>query len=443
LSSQVFHRALNAEVPTAARGQGARLFLDTGQEIIDGSGGAAVACIGHGDRRVAEAMARQATDLAYVHSGFFTTAASEELASLILAGEPGGLSRALFVSSGSEAMEAAVKLARQYFVEAGRPERSHFIARRQSYHGATLSTLALGGHRARRAAYEPMLAANFSHVSPCFPYHHQAPGEGDAAYVARLAAELEAEFQRIGPERVAAFCAETMVGATTGCVAAVPGYFTAMREVCDRHGALLILDEVMCGMGRTGMAHAWQAEGVTPDIQAIGKGLGGGYQPIGAVLASRRVVQALSQGSGGFMHGPTYQAHPVACAGALKVQQIIRDEGLVARAAALGPRLADGLSQALGQHPHVGDIRGRGLFWAVEFVRDRDGAVPFAPEEMVAERVKAWAMDLGLAVYPGVGAADGVRGDHVLLAPPFNISESQLDMVIERLADAVSAAFTA
>jgi adenosylmethionine-8-amino-7-oxononanoate aminotransferase len=425
------------------RGHGARLFLDNGQEIIDGSGGAAVACIGHGDGRVAEAMARQAGDLAYVHSGFFTTAASEELASLILDGEPGGLGRALFVSSGSEAMEAAIKLARQYFVETGQLGRTHFIARRQSYHGATLTTLALGGHRARRAAYEPMLSGNFSHVSPCFAYRCKASDEDDGAYVARLAAELEAEFQRIGPERVAGFCAETVVGATTGCVTAVPGYFAAVREVCDRHGALLILDEVMCGMGRTGVAHAWQAEGVSPDIQAIGKGLGGGYQPIGAVLASGRVVQALSQGSGGFMHGQTYQAHPVACAGALKVQQIIRDEGLVSRAATLGRRLGDNLHEALSQHPHVGDIRGRGLFWAVEFVRDRDGAAPFAPEEAVAERVKNFAMGLGLAVYPGAGTADGVQGDHVLLAPPFNIPESELDAIVERLADAVTGVFSA
>jgi adenosylmethionine-8-amino-7-oxononanoate aminotransferase len=437
LSSRVFHRALNAVIPSVRSGRGSRLILEDGQEIIDASGGAAVACIGHGDRRVVEAMARQAGEIDYVHSTLFTTGAAEALASLILDGEPGGLERALFVSSGSEAMEAAIKLARQYFVEAGQPDRTCFIARRQSYHGATLAALALGGHRARRAAYEPMLSEDFSQVSPCFPYRWQAPGEDDQAYVARLKTELEAEFQRIGPGRVAAFCAETVVGATTGCVAAVPGYFAAMREVCDRHGALLILDEVMCGMGRTGISHAWQAEGVAPDIQTIGKGLGGGYQPIGAVLASRRVVQALSRGSGGFMHGQTYQAHPVACAAALEVQRIIRDEDLTARAAVLGDRLDLGLRQALGAHPHVGDIRGRGLFLAVELVADRDRRAPFAPGEKLAERLKDAALRRGVAVYPGSGTADGTRGDHVLLAPPFNAAEDEIDAIVERLALAV------
>jgi adenosylmethionine-8-amino-7-oxononanoate aminotransferase len=439
--SSVLHRRLDEAFPLAVSGKDSRLVLDDGQELIDGSGGAAVACIGHGEARVAEAIGRQAASVAYVHSGFFSTAAAEALAELILEGQPGGLTRALFVSSGSEAMEAALKLARQYYLESGQPERVHFIGRRQSYHGATLATLGVGGHAARRAPYLPLLAPAFSRVSPCFAYRYRGAGEDDAAYVARLAAELEAEFQAVGPHRVAAFCAETMVGAATGCVTAVPGYFAAMRQVCDRHGALLILDEVMCGMGRTGHAHAWEAEGVVPDIQAVGKGLGGGYQPIGAILVGARVVAALEAGSGGFAHGQTYQAHPVACAGALEVQRIIREQNLVANAARLGERLGEGLRAAFGQHPHVGDVRGRGLFWALEFVRDRESRRSFDPGDLVAERVKACAFDAGLLVYPGTGTADGRVGDHILLAPAFNMPDAELDLMVERLDTAIHAAF--
>lgn len=376
----------------------------------------------------------------YAHSGFFTTAPAEELAALIL-GETEALSHVLFVSSGSEAMEAALKLARQFHIERGEIARTHFIGRRQSYHGATLATLAVGGHRARRAPYLPLFADNFSHVSPCFAFRHRLDGESDASYVAGLAAELDAAFERVGPERVAAFCAETVVGATTGCVAAVPGYFPAMRAICDKHGALLILDEVMSGMGRTGYGHAWEAEGVVPDIQAIGKGLGGGYQPIGAVLVAPHIVDALTAGSGGFMHGQTYQAHPVACAGALEVQRIIREDRLVANAARLGKKLGEGLQSALGSHPQVGDVRGRGLFWGIEFVRDRATKEPFPTIDLVSEKAKDAALRCGLLVYPGAGTADGERGDHVLLAPAFNMRDEDIDEVVGRLERAVASVF--
>jgi adenosylmethionine-8-amino-7-oxononanoate aminotransferase len=442
LSSHVLHRSLRAEVPHAVRGRGIMLFRADGKEIIDASGGAAVACIGHGNPRVAAAIARQAEELAYVHSGFFTTEPTEELARLILERESGDLTRALFVSSGSEAMEASMKLGRQYFVERGEDKRVHFIGRRQGYHGATLAALAVGGHVARRATYLPLLDGAVSHVSPCFAYHGKLPGESDEAYVHRLAEELDAEFQRVGPDRVIAFCAETIVGATTGCVAAVPGYFPAIRTVCDRYGALLILDEIMSGMGRTGTRHAWQQENVTPDIQAVGKGLGGGYQPIGAVLVSSRVVNVLDGGSGGFSHGQTYQAHPVACAGALEVQRIIRDDNLLANVQRAGAHLEAGLRQTLGSHPNVGDIRGRGLFWALEFVQDRVRRSPFAAAEGIAEEVRCAALELGLAVYPGTGTVDGHNGDHILLAPPFNVTAAEIDQILDRLHTAVVRTFT-
>jgi adenosylmethionine-8-amino-7-oxononanoate aminotransferase len=435
--SRILHRSLRADPPEAIEGRGILLRLSDGREIIDGSGGAAVACLGHGNHRVAEAIAAQAGRMAYAHTGFFTSAPAEALADLLLGDEPGGLTTAYFVSSGSEAMEAALKLARQYFLETGQPERTRFIARRQSYHGNTLGALAVGGNMMRRAPYAPILADAFSHVSPCFAYRFQGADETDAQYVARLAGELDAEFRRLGPHRVAAFCAEPVVGATAGCVTALPGYFAAIHEVCDRHGALLILDEVMCGMGRTGTRHAWEQEGIAPDIEVIAKGLGGGYQPIGGILVAGRVIEALRAGSGGFMHGHTYQAHPVACAAALEVQRIIREDGLLPRIRALGDRLERGLVERFGNHRHVGDIRGRGLFHALEFVADRATKAPFDPAMRLHERVKEAALDRGLAVYPMGGTIDGTRGDHVILAPPYVATEAEIDAIVERLGEAV------
>ncbi len=439
--SRIIQRSLRDTPDVAVGGDGIRLHLASGRSVIDGSGGAAVACIGHGNKRVAEAMAAQAGRVAYAHTGFFSSEPAEALADILLEHEPGGLTHAFFVSSGSEAMEAAIKLARQYFIEIGQPGRTRFIARRQSYHGTTIGALSIGGHTARRAPYEPILSPAFSKVSPCFAYHHQGSDESDAQYVARLADELEAEFQRLGPDTVAAFCAETVVGAATGCVTALPGYFPAMRAVCDRHGALLILDEVMCGMGRTGTLHAWEQEGVVPDIQAVAKGLGGGYAPVGGILVAGRVIAALRDGSGGFLHGQTYQAHPVACAAALEVQRILREDDLVANVARQGETLERLLLERFGNHHRVGDIRGRGLFRALEFVSDRAGRTPFDPADGIADRVKQAAMDRGLAVYPCVGTADGVRGDHVIVAPPYTVDAADLAEIVGRLGEAVDAVF--
>ncbi len=437
--SRVLHRS-GGMPPVAVGGEGVMLRLADGREIIDGSGGAAVACLGHGNARVAAAIGRQAATLAYAHTGFFTSEPAEALADLILEGSPGGLSHAWFCSSGSEGTEAALKLARQYFVEIGQPARTRFIARRQSYHGNTLGALAAGGNMARRVVYEPILAEAFSHVSPCFAYRFQNEGESDAAYVDRLAAELEAEFARLGPETVAAFIAEPMVGATAGCVPALAGYFERVRAICDRHGALLILDEVMCGMGRTGTMHAWEQEGVVPDLQIIAKGLGGGYQPIGGILIAAKIVAGVAAGSGAFLHGHTYQAHPVACAGALEVQRIIREDGLLANVRAMGTRLEAALMDRFGNHAHVGDIRGRGLFQAIELVADRASKRVFDPALKLHERVKRAALERGLAVYPMGGTIDGRQGDHVLIAPPYIVTAGEIDMIVDRLGAAVDAA---
>jgi adenosylmethionine-8-amino-7-oxononanoate aminotransferase len=439
MTSRVLHRS-GAIPPVATSGEGIFLHLADGRKIIDASGGAAVACLGHGNRRIAEAIGRQAAAMAYAHTGTFSSQPAEDLAHIVLDGEPGGLTHAYFCSSGSEGTEASLKLARQYFVEIGQPQRKNFIARRQGYHGNTLGALAAGGNMMRREIYEPILSPAFSLVSPCFAYRFQRDDESDARYVDRLADELEAEFQRLGPDTVAAVLAETVVGATTGCVTALPGYFQCVRAICDRHGALLILDEVMCGMGRTGTMHAWEREGIAPDLQVVAKGLGGGYQPIGGVLIGGKIIEAIAQGSGSFMHGHTYQAHPVACAAALEVQRIIRNDNLLDNVRAMGARLESALTERFGNHRHVGDIRGRGLFWALEFVTDRATKKEFDPALKLNECVKREALARGVALYPMGGTIDGRRGDHILVAPPYIATASDIDTIVDRLGDAVDAA---
>ena len=437
--SRVLHRS-GAVPPIAVRGEGIYLHTADGQAIIDASGGAAVAALGHGNRRIAEAIGRQAATMAYSHTGAFSNQPAEDLAEILLQDEPGGLTRAWFCSSGSEGNEAAIKLARQYFLEIGQPQRVRTIARLQSYHGTTLGVLSAGGNLMRREKFLPILSQTHSLVSPCFPYRFQNDAETDGQYLDRLTEELEAEFQRLGPDTVMAFLAEPVVGATTGCVAALPGYFQRVRKICDRHGALLILDEVMCGMGRTGTMHAWEQEGVTPDIQVIAKGLGGGYQPIGGILIHDRIVQALANGSGGFLHGQTYQAHPVACAAALEVQRIIREDNLLANVQAMGKHLEAALVDRFGNHRHVGDIRGRGLFWAIELVADRATKEPFDPAMKMNERVKQKAFERGLSGYPMGGTIDGKRGDHYIVAPPYIATAAEIDAIVQRLGDAVDAA---
>jgi adenosylmethionine-8-amino-7-oxononanoate aminotransferase len=436
-TSRVLHRSLRETPPKAIGGEGVYLFAEDGRRVIDASGGAAVSCLGHQHPRVIAAMAKQASTLAYAHTAFFSSEPAEALAERLVGHEPGGLAYAYFVSGGSEAIEASIKLARQYFIERGEPQRQHFIARRQSYHGNTLGALAAGGNAWRRAPYAPLLSAAFSHVTPAFAYHEKHDGESDAQFVARLAAELEAEFQRLGPDTVVAFLAEPVVGATAGAVTAPDGYFKAVREICDRHGALLILDEVMCGMGRTGTTHAWEQEGVAPDIQAIAKGLGGGYQPIGAMLASGKIIDTIRSGSGAFQHGHTYLAHPLACAAALAVQDVIREDGLLDRVKERGRQLEQRLTERFGNHRHIGDIRGRGLFWAIELVADRATRTSFDPALKLNQKIKAEAFANGLGCYPGGGTVDGVRGDHVLLAPPYIASADEIDLIVDKLGTAV------
>ncbi len=436
--THILHRQLRNGLPLATGGQGAWLVGADGKRYLDGSGGAAVSCLGHAHPDVLAAMHAQIDRLAYAHTSFFSTEVAEQLADHLVDTAPEGMSHVYFVSGGSEAVEAALKMARQYFVEIGQPQRQHFIARRQSYHGNTLGALAVGGNEWRRQQFKPLLI-DVKHVSPCYPYRDQRATETPEQYGQRLVDELAQAIAQLGGDKVIAFVAETVGGATAGVLTPVPGYFKAVRELCDRHGILLILDEVMCGMGRTGTLHACEQEGVAPDLLTIAKGLGGGYQPIGAVLAQGRLVEAFRRGSGLFQHGHTYLGHAVACAAALAVQQVIVRDGLLDRVKVLGTHLEQRLRAELGAHPHVGDIRGRGLFWGVELVADRASKQWFDPALKVHARLKADAMARGLLVYPMGGTVDGRVGDHVLLAPPFICSEAEIDLLVERLAEAVDA----
>ena len=439
MTSRILHRRIHGDLPIAVGGRGIEIFDISGKAYIDASAGAAVSCLGHGHPAVTEAIKVQLERLAYAHTSFFTTDVAERLADHLIEHAPGGLSHVYFVSGGSEAIEAALKMARQYFVERGQPQRRHFIARRQSYHGNTLGALAVGGNLWRRQQFAPMLFESH-HVSPPYAYRELQEGETLEAYGQRLAAELENTIQRLGPETVIAFVAETVGGATQGCTTAPPGYFRQVREICDRYGVLLILDEVMCGMGRTGTLYACEQEGITPDLIAIAKGLGAGYQPIGAVLLSSDIYAAFRDGSGFFQHGHTYMGHPVACAAALAVQETIQREKLLDNVRQQGERLERRLKERFANHHNVGDIRGRGLFWAVEYVRDRSTKAPFDPALAVHARVKQEAMARGLACYAMPGTIDGKFGDHNMLAPPFIVTSSDIDEIVERFGDAVDAA---
>ncbi|MGF6261232.1 adenosylmethionine-8-amino-7-oxononanoate aminotransferase [Paraburkholderia youngii] len=440
--TNVFHRSPKQSLPVAVAGDGIEIIDSTGKRYIDASGGAAVSCLGHSNQRVIDAIKRQAQQLPYAHTSFFTTEPAEELADRLVASAPAGLEHVYFVSGGSEAIEAALKLARQYFVEKGETQRRHFIARRQSYHGNTLGALAIGGNAWRREPFLPILI-EAHHVSPCYAYREQRPDETEEAFVQRLADELEQKILELGADTVAAFVAETVVGATAGAVPPVREYFRKIRAVCDRYGVLLILDEIMSGMGRTGYLFACDEDGVAPDMLTIAKGLGAGYQPIGATLVSDRIYQTIVGGSGFFQHGHTYIGHATACAAALEVQRVIAEDNLLANVQARGEQLRGRLRELYAQHPHIGDVRGRGLFVGVELVKDRGTKEPFDAKLKLHATIKREAFARGLMVYPMGGTVDGKSGDHVLIAPPFICTARDIDEIVSRLDDAIGASLAA
>ncbi|WP_417513421.1 aspartate aminotransferase family protein [Minwuia sp.] len=440
--THVFRRQIGHEPPVASHGDGVFIVAKDGRRYLDASGGAAVSCLGHSDQSVIAAIRDQLDSIPFAHTGFFTTDAAEKLCTRLAEAAPGDLNRVYLLSGGSEATEAALKLARQYYLEKGEPDRAHFIARHQSYHGNTVGALSIGGNMARRAPYQPILK-DWSHVSPCFAYRGQHVGESDEAYTDRLADELDREIERIGSGRVAGFLAEPVVGASLGAAPAVAGYFKKIRAVLDRHGVLMILDEVMCGMGRVGTLYACEQEGVVPDILTCAKGLGAGYQPIGAMIVSEALYQTIAEGSGAFQHGHTYMGHPAAAACALAVNRRLVDDGLVAGVHAKGAYLENRLTERLGNSPHIGDIRGRGLFLGIELVKDRETKSPFDPKSKLNARIREEALRRDMICYPGGGTVDGTAGDHVLLAPPYIISEVEMDEIAGRLGDAIEAAIEA
>ena len=439
MADHVFARnSAAAALPIAKRGDGVYLIDQNGKHYLDGCGGAAVSCLGHSNQVVTDAIKAQLDVVAYAHTGFFTSEPAEALADKLISLAPKGIDRVYFVSGGSEAVEAALKLARQYFLEKGELQRSRIIARRQSYHGNTLGALATGGNMARRTQFDPLLM-DVSHIAPCFAYRGKREDENDVEYGLRVANELEKEINRLGPETVMAFVAETVVGATAGAVPPVEGYFKRVREICDRHGVLLILDEVMCGMGRTGTLFACEQESITPDIVTIAKGLGAGYQAIGAMLCTAEIHDAIQSGSGSFQHGHTYLGHPTAAAASLAVLNEIMERDLLSNVKTKGHALHAALDAEFGQNPHIGDIRGRGLFRGVEFVEDRETKTPFPSEKKIAARLKAAAMQEGLMCYPMAGTIDGKQGDHVLIAPPFILDDAHVEELVGKLSKAVKA----
>ncbi|MZR30045.1 aspartate aminotransferase family protein [Sneathiella litorea] len=430
--SNVIHRKLLETPPRIVAADGLWVTDADGKRYLDAvSGGVAVSCIGHRNERVKEAIDAQIEAVSYVHSSFFTSDPAEQLAHQLIKAAPDGLSKVLFCSGGSEAVEAALKLVRQTWVERGEPNRRHVISRRQSYHGATLGALSVGGNLARSEIYKPMLFEGHW-IDPCYAYREKSDQEDLEAYGLRSANLLEEAILRLGADNVAAFIMEPVVGATLGCAPSAPGYLKRVREICDTYGVLLIFDEIMCGMGRTGTTFSCAEEGVVPDFLTVAKGLGGGFQPIGAVLVGDGPVNDLYQGSGALKHGFTYMAHPVACAAASAVQTVIEEENLLENVATRSEQFFSCLQTRFKDHPNIGDIRGRGLFVGVELVKDRVSKEPFDQDVQLHAVIKKLALEEGLMTYPGSGTVDGLRGDHVVFAPAFTVSEAEIKEIIDR-----------
>ena len=431
-NSNIFPRHTNYDLPNAIRGEGCYIIDENDKWYLDASGGAAVSCLGHSDKTVQKAIIEQTKKLSFAHTSFFTSEPAELLANLLAKHSPEGLDKVYFVSSGSEAVESSLKLARQYFVEIGNPEKHKVISRRQSYHGNTLGALAAGGNVSRRTFFEKLLFET-SLISPCYPYRHQTQDETELEYGLRVANELEEEIINLGPENVMAFVAETVGGATAGALTPVIGYFKRIREICNKYNILLILDEVMCGMGRTGSLFACEDEEIIPDILTVAKGLGAGYQPIGAMICQNFIYDAIANGSGFFQHGHTYLGHPVACAASFSVLSKLVNENFPSQVREKGQYLQKNLELHLGQNQFVGDIRGRGLFRGIELVKNRSTKEPFPKNLNIAGKIKKQALDIGLICYPMQGTVDGSKGDHILIAPPFIINENQINEISTKL----------
>ncbi|MGB2632781.1 MAG: aspartate aminotransferase family protein [Candidatus Acidiferrum sp.] len=440
-ATSLFSRNLRKSYSIAVRGEGCWIVDAEGRRYLDASGQAAVVNIGHGVPEIGRAMAEQSGRIAFAHTTQFHSEQAEKLAARVLAIAPhnfrdGG--RVYFTSGGSEATETAIKLARQYFLESGQPLRYRVLARRQSYHGSTLGAMSVSGNVARRAPYAPMIP-EWGHVAPCFCYNCPFDKTYPECNLA-CADDLDAFMHANDASTVAAFLFEPVVGATLGAVPAVDGYTARIAEICRKHGILLIADEVMTGMGRTGKPFASEHWGLEPDVILTGKGIASGYAPLGAVLVSPRLVEAFEKGTAAFMHGFTYQAHPVATAAGNAVFDYLERHGLFERATSTGQILRKALA-VLESHPHVGQVRGLGLLQGVEFVKHKATREPFAKEAGIAEKIRQAALEKSVLVYPGQGCVDGVRGDHLLLAPPFIIKPEECELIADSLQYALSKVF--
>ncbi|GLQ75418.1 aspartate aminotransferase family protein [Vibrio penaeicida] len=439
--THLIHRHCHHVPPTVKNGQGIYLYDQNGKRYLDACGGAAVSNLGHNNQKIKNAMMRQMEALPFAHSGFFTTDVAERLADTLVSVSPSSLNHVYLVSGGSEAVESALKLARQYYLEKGQGSKSQFIARQQSYHGNTLGALGVGGNEWRRAPFRPLLKTTH-HISPCYPYRDRLESESEFEYGQRVANELENKILEVGAENVMAFVAETVVGATAGALVPVEGYFARIREICSQYDVLLILDEVMCGVGRTGSFYAFEQEGIVPDIVTVAKGLGGGYQPIGAAIASSQIYRTIANGSGYFQHGHTFNAHPMACAAALATINEIVEGNSVSDVQVTSDLLFEKLNEAFSDHPNIGDIRGRGLFIGIEFVEDKKTKMPFSSNSQLEKKVKKMAMEEGLMCYPMKGTIDGQNGHHVLLAPHFIMTQPQVSELVEKLQATFSRLFS-
>lgn len=443
------HRNLHKIYPEISRAQGNYLYVkekNGDRAIFDASCGAAVSVLGYNDERVKDSIkAQMDTGISYLPAAFWRNKAVDKISKDLIQGTERKMEKVFFACSGSEVIDSAIKLCRQYFFEKEGKDspREMFIARARSYHGNTLGALSLSGFESRRKPYERILSDKVHHVSACYPYRQQDKGESDAEFVRKKADELDAKFQELGPEKVIGFIAEPVVGAALGCVPCVPGYLKAMREVCHKYGALFILDEVMSGMGKTGWLHAWQEEDVAPDVQAVAKALAAGYQPVSAMLISKKILDVLKKGSGEFVHGYTYEAMPTQAVAALEVQRIIREENLLDNVSKQGAYLQRRLREVLGDHPNVGDIRGKGLFWGLEFVKDKETKEPFDRELEVSSQIFDLAISdpYNIFIYPGGGSVDGIRGDHIIISPSYRVTKEDIDDIVRRISDVIVQVF--
>lgn len=436
-NSHLMHRSLREEPDVVKNAKGSYIFLQNGQKVFDGCGGAAVIAVGHGNSEVIEAVSKQLSVVSYVHTFEYTTPVAEELANILLKNYNGKIAKVYFANSGSEANEAAVKVVVQYFYEQGKTSKTQFISRKQSYHGNCLAGMSLSGHVLRRKPFEDLVSDKFHKVSEANEYRGKKNGETTGEYVERLANELEEKILEIGPDNIAGFFAETIVGATTGCVTAPKGYFKAIQKVCEKYDVLLITDEIMCGSGRTGTFFAWEQEDFVPDITTSGKALGGGYSPLSAVFMNQKVVDVLLNGSASFNNGHTFQCYPLSCAAGISVQKIIHRDNLLQNVKQMGEYLGQALVQELKDIRIVGNIRGRGLFWGVEFVKNKLTKDAIDPRIRIGQQIQHNALEKGLAVYPGFGTIDGLSGDHILIAPSYDITQDQVDAMVQQVAASI------